>query len=179
MPSKPTPTTYGRLTQILHWVNTVLILALFPLGMVMVRLADGALKTTLYAGHIAAGLLLATLTLIRLVGRFVEPTPTTPDGMSRLRRIAFHGVHVLLYLGLVALTASGIAMLRDSGLSLWLPAVVPSAIIHDLGPRAGHDIGSKIYLAIVVAHIAGVLLYQRFKGDVMRRIGVALGSARG
>ncbi|NTU81397.1 MAG: hypothetical protein HGA45_18795 [Chloroflexales bacterium] len=179
MRSRPTPTTYGRLTQALHWVSTVLIVALFPLGMVMVRLADGALKTTLYGVHIAAGLLLAALTLIRLVGRFVEPAPATPGGMSRPRRIAFHGVHVLLYLVLVPLTASGVAMLLASGLSLWPPAVVPSAILHDLGPRVGHDIGSKVYMVIVVVHIAGALLYQRFKGDVLRRIGVALGGAQG
>lgn len=181
MRSKPTTatTTYGRLTRILHWVNTVLILALFPLGMVMVRLTDGSLKTILYGGHIAAGLLLAALTLARFVGRFLEPAPATPAGMSRPRRFAFHGIHVLLYLLLIPITASGVSMLLLSGQSLWPPAVVPSAILPDLSAREGHAIGSNIYLVLVIVHIAGVLLYQRLKGDVLRRIGVAFGGSQG
>lgn len=55
---------------------------------------------------------------------------------------------------------------------------MPAAIPHDLGPRAGHDIGSNVYMVIVVVYIAGVLLYQRFKGDMLRRIGITLGGVQ-
>lgn len=173
---RSTNAAYGRVAQLFHWAGTLVIVLLIPLGMVMVRLGAGDTKTMLYGVHIALGLLIAVLTVARLIWRFTDPTPATPPGMSKGRRLAFHGVHILLYVLLFPLIASGIGMLLTSGLSLWPGAVDPAAISRDLAPRVGHDIGSKVYLVLVVAHIGGVALYQRLKGDVLSRMGVRIGS---
>lgn len=175
---RSTNTTYGWIAQSFHWGSALGILLLFAVGTLMVRLGEGDTKTTLYAIHIGLGLLIGLLTIARLIWRVSEPTPASPPGMSQLRRLAFHGVHVLLYALLLLLASSGIGTLLTSGLSVWPGAVEPAAIARNLPPRQGHELVAKVYLVLVAAHVGGALLYQWFKGNVMERMGLLGRTAR-
>lgn len=175
---KSTQTKYGRVAQAFHWTGALLILTLFPLGVAMTRMPGGGTKAALYSAHVWIGLLVSALTVARVVWRVLEPTPAAPGGMSPLQRLAFHGIHVLLYVLLLALSVSGVAMLLATGNLPWAGPIDPAGIARDLPPRVGHDIVSKVYLALLVAHVGAAMLYQRTKGDVMRRMGLALGGPR-
>ncbi len=172
---KSTPTQYGWLAQTFHWLSALLILFMIPIGITMTRLADGSIKTTLYQAHVGLGLTVLALTLLRIVWRFIEPTPQVPPGLSPLRRFVRKSINIGQYVLLLALFSSGIASLLASGLSLSPASVLPAAIDPNLIPVIGHVWLSRIFIALLVAHLAGVIEYQLFTGNGLARMGLAVG----
>lgn len=161
---------YGRVAQALHWVTFVLILPLAPMGLIMVGMDDGATRTSLYQAHVFLGLTVAALTVVRAIWRFTEPTPAVPAGITGPHRWLYSGVHLLFYVVLLGLGLSGMGILALSGLTPF--NVAPEAINHDVPPVAGHFLLSRVYIALLVAHLAGVIRYQFFEGNVFARIGL-------
>ncbi len=168
---KGTATKYGRLAQILHWVSALLIIILWPMGFAMVRMADDATKTRLYQAHVAIGLIILVLTLVRIIWHFMDTIPESPEGLTSLNEKAFRWTHNLLYLILLLLATSGIGMLLLSNIGLFPGAVTPTAIA-DVPPRIGHSLFSKLFLLLFLAHVGGVIRYQMTKGNTLARIGV-------
>ncbi len=170
---RSTTERYGRLARRLHWGSAALILALIPIGMVMARIDEGATKTALYRAHVGVGLAVLIMTLVRVVWRFSEESPTPPP-MPPWRARLFTGVHVLLYVGLFVLAISGIATLVSSGMTPFPLDVAPENIDEELASLAAHKTAGYIFVGLLVGHVAGVISYQLTKGDVMSRMGVKL-----
>ena len=165
------PETYGRVTQIIHWLSALLIIGLLIFGTIMTGLQDGATKTQMYQTHVFIGLTVLVLTLVRLAWRFVEPWPDGPPGLSTNRARAFKWNHILLYVFIVPLLLSGVSMLLLSNLGLSPGGVTPQAIM-DVPPRIFHGIGSKLVLVLFLMHVVGVVQYQITKGDTLGRMGL-------
>lgn len=166
------PSTYDRGTQRFHWVSALLILSMIPLGFLM-QDAEAETKLLLYRLHCSIGLLLLVITLTRVIWRIKQPVPAPPPGMGKLHVRGLEATHVLLYLVLLALSASGIAMLALTN----LPDVLSGASgnypdMSELGPRRAHGAGAFAYIALLVAHIGGVIVHQVRHGGSMQRIGV-------
>jgi len=95
--------------------------------------------------HIAGGLLILLLALIRLWLRFTRGAPAPPADEPRLMQLFAEGIHWLIYLMLLLLPATG--------LIAWF-----------LGVRlAGeaHEAMKNILLGAIVLHVAGAL-FQHF-----------------
>jgi len=166
------PNIYDRGTQRFHWLSALLILAMIPIGFIM-QDADGATKLLLYRLHCGIGLLLLAMTVVRILWRFKQPTPAPPAGMGKLHVRGLEATHVLLYVILLALTVSGVAMLALSD----LPQVLSGASsdypdLAELGPRKAHGAGAFTYIALLIAHVGGVVLHQVRHGGSFHRIGV-------
>jgi len=172
MNARSTPTRYGALARGLHWTSAVLVISLAPLGLVMTRVDDGD-NTTLYRIHVALGLLAALLTIIRVVWRVIEPSPTHPP-MSSGRRVLYLANHYALYGGLFLLAITGIAVLVSNGLSPF-PADVVASEVEDVAVGDAHFLLALIYSGLFVMHIVGVLSYERTKGEVLSRMGLNVG----
>ena len=97
--------------------------------------------------------------------------PAPPPGLSSANERAFVGTHVLLYVLLIALLATGIGMLALSGLSLVPGSIVPARHRERTAPH-GHDVLSKLFIALLLVHVVGVVRYQVGKGDTLGRMGV-------
>ncbi|MDE2836098.1 MAG: cytochrome b/b6 domain-containing protein [Chloroflexota bacterium] len=162
---------YNPITQILHWASALLILGMLALGLAMTRIGEGEAQETLYNAHVAMGIGTLVLTALRLVALAVHRWPSPPPGLSRVNERAFIGTHVLLYALLIALLGSGIAMLAFSGIALAPGSIVP-ADVEDVPPRMAHNLLSKVFIALLVVHVAGVVRYQLGKGDTLGRMGV-------
>ena len=160
---------YGAVARGLHWVSALLILVLIVLGVAMTRV-NGGDNTTMYRVHVTIGLLVAVLTIVRAVWRFLEPTPDPPP-MSAWRRRLFVANHYALYVGLFALAATGIATLTTNGLAPFPPEVI-AAEVDDVAAGDAHFAIALIYIGLFVMHIVGVLTYQRTKGDVLSKMGL-------
>lgn len=169
MPARSTSTNYGSVAQALHWVSALLIIALIPLGIIMTRVGDGS-NDWLYRAHVGIGMLVALLTVARVIWHFREPTPTPPP-LPRWRTALFVGNHYALYVLLLLLTISGIGTLLASDLTPFPPDVV-AADVEDGTARDAHFALALIYTGLLFMHIAGVLSYQRTKGDVLSRMGI-------
>lgn len=172
---KSTTFKYGWLAQTFHWLSALLILVMIPIGITMTRIEDGSVKTMLYQAHVGIGLTVLTLTLLRIIWRFVEPAPQVPPGLSPLRRLVRKSINIGQYIVLLALFSSGIASLLASGLSPFPGSVLPAAVDPNLIPVIGHVWLSRIFIALLVAHLAGVIEYQLFTGNGLARMGLALG----
>ena len=169
---------YSRGAQLLHWSNALLIFIMWPLGMMMTRSSDVATKTTLYQVHVAIGLLVLVLTLIRTVWRLTVARPAIPPKLTSVQRRTVMAVHMLQYVALLALTFSGVGMLLASGLGLSITAVSPQ-LIADGSATTAHHATARIFAVLLVMHIGGVMRYQFTKGDTLGRMGVHTAKGRG
>ena len=167
----PQKSSYGRTTQVLHWIGALLIIAMAVIGIVMTRVPDGGTQVGLYCLHVGLGLVVLAVTIARLLWRLRDPWPAPPAGLSPFRELAFKWNHILLYVVVLALLSSGAATLLLSGLALSPAAVSPEAI-QEVPPKKAHELLSKVFMALFLMHLGGVVQYQLRKGDTFSRIGV-------
>ncbi len=169
MALRSTQDNYGTAARVLHWTCAGLVVVMVILGLTMTRI-DGGDNTTMYRVHVAIGLLVAALTLIRVIWRFLEPAPDAPP-MPAWRRTLYLGNHYGLYIGLFLLAGTGIATLIASDLTPFPPDVTASEV-EDSRPRDAHFALGLIYTGLFLMHIIGVMTYQRTKGDVVSKMGL-------
>ncbi|WP_405119259.1 cytochrome b [Pseudomonas leptonychotis] len=99
---------YGLVSILLHWLVAAVVFGLFGLGYWMVGLDyySGWYKTAPDL-HKSIGLLLFTVMLIRVLWRFLNPSPASLPNHGRMTRLASKFGHAFLYAGLFVLMASG------------------------------------------------------------------------
>lgn len=99
---------YGLVSILLHWLVAAVVFGLFGLGYWMVGLDyySGWYKTAPDL-HKSIGLLLFTVMLIRVLWRFLNPSPASLPNHGRMTRLASKFGHAFLYVGLFVLMASG------------------------------------------------------------------------
>jgi cytochrome b561 len=171
---KSTPNQYGRVAQLLHWISALLILFLIPMGFLMQTVDEGA-RLLLYRTHVILGVLVLGLTVVRLGWQWFDSSPGPPPGLAGTGLLAYKAVHWLLYLALLVLALSGIALNVVSGLGDILFGAAPGSIPTDLSDylsRTVHGITARVYIGLLIAHIAGVVSYQATEGDVLKRMGL-------
>jgi cytochrome b561 len=160
---------YHPVLVILHWLLAALIL--FSLAMGMLSLAripnDVPLKLFALRGHMVAGMLILALTLVRLAVIAFTSRPPTPSLASRLG-------HASLYVAVILMAASGIALAVQAGL--------PDVVFGERGalpasfsafvPRAVHGVLAWILLILIAGHVLAALYHQVVRRDnLMRRMG--------
>ena len=165
--------------RLMHWLFAVLILSVIGVGWYMVGLDKSvSYKYDLYHLHKSFGVLLIFLLAARLVIRWVSPIPPLPKTMplseQRLGKLA----HVLLYLFMFMVPASGYLMSNASGRDVPLFNLVMPKIIEKNSELAGffndaHEIVAYTLLAIIVVHTLGAIKHRLFdkpENDVLRRM---------
>ena len=156
-------TGYSAMQIALHWIIAVLIIAQVVLheGMeAAYRAAQGGPAATesellLSDLHVACGIAVFLLALLRVVLRLKRGAPPPPETEHPALRFAARAVHVAFYAVILLMPATGALA--------WFGGVEASAAVH----RAG----MLTILALLLLHIAGAL-YHHFvlKTDVMRRM---------
>lgn len=159
----------------IHWTTFILVLAIFGIGWGH-ELADSReVQRTLMDTHRVLGLIVALLTLTRIVLRIraIQPDDDTPP----LLRMAAKASHGLLYLLLLALPAVGFVMTGAARAHPTLYGVipVPSFTGHnrDLADQLGewHERGAWVLLAVIGLHASAALWHHHVrKDDVLARM---------
>ncbi|MCA9954361.1 MAG: cytochrome b/b6 domain-containing protein [Ardenticatenaceae bacterium] len=168
---KGSATNYGRIAQIFHWLSMLLIVGLAIGGTIMTRINNTAQQTQMYKMHVTVGLIVLALTVARVLWIFVDKRPDMPEGMKAAQKTAFSLNHLLLYVVIGLLVASGVGMLLLSGVGLSPANVTPEAI-KNVTPRTVHDVVSKLFIFLFFMHLAGVIIYQVREGDTFGRMGI-------
>lgn len=165
--------TYDRLSRLLHWSMALLIgwqmLKFFD------RIGDGEhwIGQTLVPWHVSVGTLLMLMIMVRigwaLANRHRRP-PQEP-GMA----LAVHAGHALLYLGMLLMPLTGLALMLGNGYGLKVFGVQMLARgdgIAWLAPLATlHVPVAWALLVLVAGHIGMSLLHHFVKRDgVLRRM---------
>ncbi len=170
-PSTGVISRYHPALVVLHWLIAILVL----FGLVMGTFGLSTLpnsspdKIGALQGHMVAGGAILILTLLRLVVRrvTVHPPPAS-TGYALADRLA-PLAHGAMYLAVLAMVGSGIAMSIGAG----LPAIVfggqgslPADFSH-LAARGVHGLAAKALMALVVLHIAAALYHQWVRRDAL------------
>jgi cytochrome b561 len=94
MQMRNSPTRYGVISILLHWVMAIAVYAMFGLGLWMVTLSyyDGWYHQAPEL-HKSIGILLMMGLVIRIIWRHVSPVPKALPSQSRLTRLAAAAAH--------------------------------------------------------------------------------------
>lgn len=167
---------YPQALVVLHWLLAVLLAFMLSMGMVLPYIPhDAPGKIGALQGHMIAGAAILVLTLLRMIVRWrTHHPPASPTGKDRVGGIAVW-MHRALYVMVIAMVASGFALSISSGLGQIVFGGVGSLpVTFDAFPaRAVHGAVSKIFLALVVAHVGAVLYHHWVRKDgLLRRMGL-------
>jgi cytochrome b561 len=177
------PRTYGPVARTFHWSIAGLLLLQIPLAFYMVDQPLGPGKLGNYALHKSIGLLLFTVTALRLAWRLTHAVPSLPAGTARWQRITARGTQLLLYALLLLMPLTGLlrsqaANFQVSFFGLFtLPTLVGVDEQWSKGLSAAHETQGTILLVLICAHALAALHHHFFrKDDVLRSMLPVVGS---
>ncbi len=173
---------YGLTARWFHWLTTLLMFTVIPLGWIY-----GAFKTVpgqpdVYAApfpgspavygslHKTVGLTILALVVARIAYRLFNPPPALPGRVAAAERGLAHATHWLLYAVLIVMPMSGYAMASASGKPIsilglfnFTPLPVPAAALRNA--MAVHNYTQFALYALIVLHLAGTVWHLFVRQD--------------
>lgn len=167
---------YGRVAITIHWISAAMVIGLMIAGLRAADMTDLEAKASLLRIHAPMGAAILVLTLARIGWWLMADTkPEEPAGVPHLQALAAKAVHGLLYVAILGLAGSGIAMIVLSGAGEILFGTAPGPLpdFWDFAPRYGHAAMAWLMGALLVLHV-GAALYHQFvlKDRLFARMGV-------
>ena len=164
---KSRPDQYGSIAVTIHWLSALAILGLLFSGFVAARTLDPVLKMGLLRLHVPLAITVLVLTLGRIAWWLVADRKPGPiAGTPAWQEAGARAVHLLLYLVLIVMFGSGIALLAMSGAGPVIMAGVGTLPdFTNFPPRAGHGFGAFALALLLVAHVAAALYHQLVRRD--------------
>jgi cytochrome b561 len=163
---------YSRPAIFIHWISTLLILILFPLGKYMSGLEPSE-KMDLVQAHAILGNLVFLLTIYRTWLIFKSPRPADLKTGSKFNDKLSVWIHNAFYFLIFGIAISGLATMILGGyadaISTGDVALVlePSAI----PPLKGHELMVTILMLLLLAHVGGVIKhYALTKENTLKRM---------
>jgi cytochrome b561 len=170
MMTKSSPDRYGSVAILIHWASAAAVILAFAAGFAVANVTE---QPTLLLVHIALGLIVFVLTLLRILWWWLaDRHPAPPANQPQWQRMAATGVHLALYVILILMATSGITTLILSGA---MPTIIGGTIPDFSGiiPRLAHGVMARVLLALFVLHVAAALYHQFIRRDqLLARMGV-------
>lgn len=168
---------WGLVSQLVHWLVALLILAQILLGLAAVGWHLSPTKLSLFVWHKSVGMLVLVLVLWRLGWRAANPTPALPQGMPRWERLAARGSHATLYVLMLALPVTGWVINSAANIPVKLFWVIPLPDITGPDKRL-QEVSTSAHVALFIAlaalvavHIGAALRHHYLRhDDVLRRM---------
>ena len=107
MKLKNTLTEYGAISRIFHWLSATVLIIQIPLGMYLVDMDFSEERLTIENIHVAVGISIFYLTILRLIYKTFNPTPNLNNSIFTGQRIIEKLNHVFLYISILMITISG------------------------------------------------------------------------
>ncbi len=167
--AEPAPRQYGRGAATFHWLSAILIIFLLLQGFSMTKLELGDSKTSFYQLHVSVGWFVLILALLRVWWARRDQRPAALE-MPAAEASAFKGVHYLLVLGAAVTASAGILLLIGSGIVPVGPLVDAADVDGSLIFRNAHFIFALGMVVLLLAHLAGGIMYQRRAGQTFGRM---------
>jgi cytochrome b561 len=168
MTVRSSPDRYGTVAVSIHWISAVLVVILIGSGFRAANTVDLAAKAAILRLHVPIAITLLALTVLRILwwwafDRKPDPVAGSPRWQERAARV----VHVLFYIVILGMTASGVGMLVLSGAG---PTIFggDAALLPDFWrylPRVPHGIGARLFVGLLALHVAAALYHHFVRGD--------------
>ena len=156
----------------IHWLTTLLIVILFPLGKYMEDIEPEE-KMNLIKIHALLGIVVLVLTLARCWIYFKAVRPAHLKTGSAFNDKLAIWTHNLFYFLLLEITVSGIGIMISGGYYEALQQGTANAIKapNEITPLKGHGIMATILMLLFVIHVIGVIKhYVVTKEYTLKRI---------
>ena len=168
---------WGSLSQFLHWLIVALIALQAALGLTGIMLPLGLEKLAVLARHKSIGITILGLATLRLLWRWLNPTPPLPLNLGPHERLLARFTHAALYALLFAMPITGWMMSSARGFPVsWfnlyqLPDLVPkSQTLYDAMVTTHAALAIALAVTVTV-HIAAALKHHFvLKDDTLRRM---------
>lgn len=152
---------YSNVAVTIHWLTVALVL--YNVGVMLLLpedVADG-----LMGSHMAVGLTVLFLTVLRLVWRLTHRWPPLSDRMAPWEKALARATHVLFYVLLFAVPLAGWLMVsaaRGEPISWFGLFDIPALPVQQSRETAGlfnnvHEIAAFSTIGLVLLHVAGAL----------------------
>lgn len=168
------PHRYTTTAMLLHWLLALLILGSLAVGYAMTGMPFSPQRLKLYNWHKWAGVVILTLSALRLLWRLTHrPPPDLP--MPGWQQRAAHATHHLLYLLFFAVPLVGWAYSSAAGFPivvfglLPLPDFVPVDKALAAAIKPWHGWLAYTLAALVLLHVAGALKHHFIDRDGLLR----------
>lgn len=156
----------------MHWLTTILILALFPLGKYMEGL-EATDKMGLIKAHAIMGIIVLLFTIFRTYLFFKAPRPSHLDTGTKFNNKLNVFIHKSFYWLLFFITISGIVVMITGGYGDAL-SNADSELIKPHGEIPAlkvHELISIIIMVFLFLHVVGVIKhYILTKENTLKRI---------
>jgi cytochrome b561 len=177
MTIRNTTTHWGPVSQFLHWLIVVLLIVQVTLGTLADELPLGMKKLALLARHKSVGITILGLAVLRLLWRWMNPTPELPDNLKPYERVLANITHAGLYILLFAMPLSGWMMSSARGFPVsWFGYVQLPDLVAKNKPiydalLATHETLAWVLYTIVFLHVVAALKHHfMLKDNVLRRM---------
>lgn len=169
------PLRYTATAITLHWLLGILIVGLFVVGLYMTSLPFSPQRLKLYNWHKWAGVLVLTLSFVRLMWRLTHRPPALPVSVAAAMPVwqhwAHHGTHGALYVLFFAVPLLGWAYSSAAGFPIVVFGLIP---LPDFVPvdkpfaetlKLAHHYAAYALAALVLLHVAAALKHQFLDRD--------------
>ena len=169
-----TLTEYGSISKIFHWLSAAVLLIQIPLGFYLVDLDFSEKRLTIESIHVILGLSIFYLTLLRLIYKLFNPTPSLGNNVFPGQRLIAKLNHILLYLSILVITTSGALKKLFNGemLDLFLFDIEIkdnfelAELFYDI-----HILSNYTLIALISLHIFAVIVHKLiFKENLLKKI---------
>jgi cytochrome b561 len=177
MTIRNTTTRWGHISQFLHWLIVVLLIVHVTLATLADDLPLGMKKLALLARHKSVGITILGLVVLRLLWRWMNPTPELPDTLKPYERVLANMTHAGLYILLFAMPLSGWMMSSARGFPVsWfgyvqLPDLVPKdKTLYDALLETHETLAWALYTIVFLHVVAALKHHFMLKDNVLRRM---------
>jgi cytochrome b561 len=166
------PSGYGAVPQVCHWLTVGLVIMAWALGILGDELPKGALYSTALSFHIFAGLMILAILVVRLLWRLADSPPTPePTALGEWLDRAGRLTHYVLYALLIAVPVAGIALQfsRGGALPLFGLIEIPSPWPPDRAiartAKEAHEVLANFLVILAGIHAVAALVHHWLLGD--------------
>lgn len=177
MQIRNTEQRWGAVTQTLHWLVALAVLAQLILGFALASLSgDAPGWIRLLPLHTTLGLSVLGLMVVRLLWRIANPVPLLPDTLSPWQKRLARTNHWLFYVLLIGLPLGGYLLVSAMGHRVPYFGVELPAALASNDPLARqiwimHATGAFVLIALVALHVGAALRHAWLLRDgVLRRM---------
>ena len=167
-----TPSSWGSVARLLHWVLGFTILGMLAFGWWMNHIPARPDRLFYRSIHADIGYVVLLLTVLRLIWRTMNPTPPLPSDTPRWQRIAARISHGAIYAAVIFVTMLGWAHsgAHTPDYSSWFGLFhVPQITSPDKAAADAyeerHIFFAYVLLALIVIHLAVAAWHLFIKRD--------------
>ena len=107
---------YGRVSRLLHWTIAFLFIILIPMGIFSSIIPEDVMyRTQYYVVHKTIGVVVLFLIIIRLIWNRRSKRPALDASLKPVEKKLAHGVHIALYVMMIAIPLTGFIMTSFHG----------------------------------------------------------------